>query len=415
MARGHSYAHATLARRRAAGLEAIIASFLRALEETGYSPFTICDYVRAAEHIEEWLAQHEVSLEAMDESVLARFRKHLARCHCRGRGHKGVFRATIKGAKCFLAHLRRCGVAAPAPAPARAFASISDQFVSWMLRHRGAKKRTLLRYQRMLVPFLEQLGDDPQKYTVQAVRSFVISHLGKRGRSETRMVVTAIRSFLRFLVAERRVTPGLQHCVPTVPQWRLAALPRYLESTAVERVLDSCNLSTVLGRRDHAILLLLARLGLRAGDIVAMELDDIDWKRGTLRVHGKTRRDDLLPLPQDVGDAVLCYLRNGRQRCTSQRMFLAVNAPIRPFATSVSISDIVRFALQRAGITNPPSRGAHLLRHSAATAMLRAGGPLEAVATVLRHKSPDTTTHYAKIDVALLALVAQPWPGGQAC
>jgi integrase len=145
-----------------------------------------------------------------------------------------------------------------------------------------------------------------------------------------------------------------------------------------------------------------------------MTLDDIDWRRGTLRVQGKSR-EAVLPLPQDVGDALLAYLERARPSSDCRRVFLTVPAPTRPFASSSAVSDIVRFALARAGVRNPPSRGAHLLRHSAATAMLRAGSSLETIATVLRHRSPDTTTHYAKVDVAMLLEIAQSWPGGATC
>jgi len=267
----------------------------------------------------------------------------------------------------------------------------------------------------MLQPFLATLGDDPGQYTVAAIRAYVIERLSDVGRAETRSAVTTIRAFLRFLVAEGRVHSGIQHCVPTVPQWRLSSLPRHLEMPDVERVVSSCDLTTGHGLRDHAILLLLARLGLRAGDIVRMTVTDIDWLDGSLRVHGKGRREVRLPLPQDVGDAVLAYLECGRPRASSDRLFLTVYAPTRAFASSATVSDIVRVALERAGIQNPPSRGAHLLRHSAATAMLRAGNSLETIATVLRHRSTDTTAYYAKVDVAMLQQVTQPWPGGGAC
>jgi integrase len=274
---------------------------------------------------------------------------------------------------------------------------------------------TIRRYQGVLQPFLEVLGEDPRRYTVASIRAYVVGHLADVGRGEIRSTVSAIRAFLRFLVAEGRVRSGMQYCVPTVPQWRLSSLPRYLEMADVERVLRSCDLTTRCGLRDHAILLLLARLGLRAGDIVRMTVTDIDWRAATLLVQGKGRREVRLPLPQDVGDAVLAYLDRGRPRTVTDRLFLTIYAPARPFATSATVSDIVRFALKRAGIQNPPSRGAHLLRHSAATAMLRAGGSLDTIAAVLRHCSPETTAHYAKVDVAMLQEVAQAWPGGAAC
>ena len=229
------------------------------------------------------------------------------------------------------------------------------------------------------------------------------------------MFVTALRAFLRFLAAEGRCQPYLDRALPTVPEWRLSALPRYLEAADVERLIAACDLNTSRGIRDRAILLLLARLGLRAGDIVAMQLDDLDWDAATVRVQGKGRKAVRLPLPQDAGEALLKYLVSVRPSANTNRVFLCVNAPIRPFATSASIADIVRMALWRAGITNPPSKGAHLLRHSAATAMLRSGASLDTIATVLRHTSTDTTAYYAKVDIELLRQIAQPWPEGAPC
>jgi site-specific recombinase XerD len=225
-----------------------------------------------------------------------------------------------------------------------------------------------------------------------------------------RFALTALRAFLRFTVFEGLTRPGLEQCVPAVPLWRLSALPRYLMPADVQRVIASCDLSKPIGIRDRAILLLLARLALRAGDIVRMLLADVDWSQGTLRVCGKGRREVLLPLPQEVGDAVFAYLRRVRPSAETNRLFLAVRAPIRPFAGPASISVIVRSALDRAGVKDPPSHGANLLRHSAATAMLRAGSSLETIATVLRHRSARTTAHYAKVDVTMLGQVVQPWP-----
>jgi len=154
---------------------------------------------------------------------------------------------------------------------------------------------------------------------------------------------------------------------------------------------------------------------LRGGDILDMRLDDLDWDEGTLRVRGKGRREVRLPLPQDAGDALLDYLRRVRPRVDDDRIFLRSLAPYRPFAGSCAISDVVRLALKRAGIADPPSRGTNLLRHSAATGMLRAGATLDAIGAVLRHRSTDTTAHYAKVDVAMLRQVAQPWPGDASC
>jgi site-specific recombinase XerD len=173
--------------------------------------------------------------------------------------------------------------------------------------------------------------------------------------------------------------------------------------------------SSPVGLRDRAILLLLSRLGLRAGDIRRLLLDDINWPEGTLRVAGKGRREVRLPLPQDAGDAVLAYLKRARPRAAYDQVFLCVNAPIRPLQPPASVSNIVRLAVRRAGIAKPPSTGANLLRHSAATSMLRAGATLDAVSALLRHRSTDTTAHYAKVDLATLQTVVQPWPEGAQC
>lgn len=389
--------------------------FTDSLAGLGFCVEAIRKCTRMAVHIGDWADRRGLSLASWDDDIIEGFRRHLLRCKCKR--NKGVFNFAGGATRRLLIHLREKQVVAPAkPVPPKhSFGSISGQFADWMLRHRGVTRSTAHLYQSSLRPFLAELGEDPAEYTTEDIRSFVIEQLGRRGRGRTRSTVKAIRGFLRFLVAQGQVHSGFEHCVPTVPQWRLSSLPRYLEARDVERVVNSCDLTTSHGLRDHAILLLLARLALRAGDVVGLKLDDVDWRRGTLRVRGKGRRETLLPLPQAVGDAVVAYLQRGRTRSASERMFLTLHAPIRPFATSTAVSDIVHAALERAGIRNPPSRGAHLLRHSAATAMLRAGSSLETIATVLRHQSLETTAHYAKVDITMLQQVAQSWPEGAPC
>jgi len=183
----------------------------------------------------------------------------------------------------------------------------------------------------------------------------------------------------------------------------------------VARLIDSCRRDGPQGWRDRAIVLLLLRLGLRAGDIAGMRPADIDWREATLLVGGKGRRDVRLPLPQDAGDAVLDYVEHARPEVAIDRVFLCSKAPFRPICAGMIVSGIVRAALRRAGIENPPSHGANLLRHTAATMMLRAGATLTEIGTVLRHKSPDTTAHYAKVDIAALHQIAQPWPKEGVC
>lgn len=392
-------------------LDAFAASF----GEAGYRPCSLRTFVRAATHLCCWAERLGLGVTSFDESTLRRFKRHLSQCKC-PRRRKGLSQSAFRGAEQLLAHLRRCGVIAPAQVdPAPRFGEASERFCLWMARHRGLAAVTIQGYQHYLRPFLAALGEDPAAYEPVRISAFVIQHLARRGRDEAKHTVNAIRSYLRYLVAEGRVPAEFAQCVPTVPQWRLSSLPRYLDAADVERVIASCDVSTSKGLRDRAVLLLLARLGARAGDIIAMTVPDVDWTHGTLRVRGKSRREALLPLPQDIGDALLAYLDRGRPRSTSDRMFLTVRAPTRPFSNPATVSEIVAVALQRAGIEDPPSRGAHLLRHSAATAMLRAGSSLDTIGTVLRHQSPDSTALYAKVDLGMLGQVTQPWPGGASC
>ena len=224
-------------------------------------------------------------------------------------------------------------------------------------------------------------------------------------------MTTALRGFFRFLRFRGEINSDLAAAVPTVADWRLSGLPKYLEPEKVERLLQNCDQSTAIGQRDYAILLILARLGLRAGEIVAMTLDDIDWEAGVITIRGKGSRRDQLPIPQDVGEAFVAYLRYGRPQCATRRVFIRARAPRIGFSGSAAIDDIVRRALARAEL-NPIHKGAHLLRHSLATKMLHRGVRLAEISEILRHSSPTTTEIYAKVDLAALNKLAQPWPGG---
>jgi len=404
-----------LARLRSTSVGPHIDGFAAMLTDAGYAHYTVRGYLRAAHHLGGWADRRRIDISSWDDDLLPQFARHLTRCRCI-KANKGIFSDQLAGARLLLKHLRACEVIAPAAPPtARRYAPILDEFAEWMIRHRGIALSSAGVYQRSLEPFVDALGADPKCYTIGNVRGYVIDRVGDAGRTGVRTAATAIRSFLRFLVADGRMHVDIERCVPTVPQWRLSSLPRYLEAADVERLLRSCDLKTEAGLRDHSILLLLARLGLRAGDVVALRLGDIDWRAGTIRVAGKGRRETLLPLPQEVGDALLSYLKSGRPSLEVDQVFITVRAPRRPFATSAAVTYIVEAALVRGGIDNAPTRGAHLLRHSAATAMLRAGGSLDTIQTVLRHSSPDTTAIYAKVDVGMLQQIAQTWPGEARC
>jgi site-specific recombinase XerD len=221
--------------------------------------------------------------------------------------------------------------------------------------------------------------------------------------------------FLRFLISEGKCVETLYAAIPALAHWRLSSMPQYLLQEDVEQIIGSCDPRTPVGRRDRAMLLLLARLGLRAGDILGLRLGDIDWKEAAIRVCGKGHLETRLPLTQEVGEAVVDYLRAGRPQTDTDVLFIRAYAPFRAFASQIAISAIVIRAMRRAGVVCPSRGAAHVLRHSLATAMLRHGASLQEIATVLRHRSIETTEIYAKVNVTALQQIAQPWPEVQPC
>ncbi len=291
--------------------------------------------------------------------------------------------------------------------------TLLQEFCEWMHRHRGVRASTLDDRSRVVRAFLEATGGSVARLGAASIRAFVLNAARGRSPASAKNVVAALRAFLRFLIAGGLVPAELIDAVPTVAAWRLAALPRYLTASEVERVLGAVDRSTPAGLRDRAVLFLLWRLGLRAGEVAALCFDDFDWTGGTVRVglSGKGRRETRLPLPQDAGDAVLAYLERGRPVHADPHIFLRAR---RPLSRQAVATVVVRTALRRAGL-RMPSEGAHLLRHSLATHLLRQGQPLQAIAAVLRHRSIEMTAHYAKVDVTRLALIAQPWPEVTSC
>jgi site-specific recombinase XerD len=284
-----------------------------------------------------------------------------------------------------------------------------------MRQQRGTSNRTLYNYSAPIRDLLKSVGEDPLSFDAEKLRKFVLERSQQSGWGDAKICATGVRMFLRFLIAQGQCPTGLDGCIPAFAHWRLSSLPRYLESGDVERVIGSCNTATLLGCRDRAILLLLARMGFRAGDIVRLGLDDIDWEHAWIYVSGKGRHQTRLPLTQEVGDAIIAYLQYGRPPAATDRLFIRSCAPFRAFATNGAISVIVKGAMRRAGITTATRGAAHILRHSAATSMLRQGASLQEIAVILRHRSIQTTEIYAKVDVAGLRAIAQPWPEVKQC
>ena len=318
----------------------------------------------------------------------------------------------MTGARRFVEYLRTIGIAPQPKLPKEPRLILG--YREYMIDHRGISEKTLRYYATHIKRFLIELGDRPKFFTTNGVRAFILAQtrLGK-GLSFTQSVVKSTRSFLRYLSAQRVCTPGLENAVPKVARWRLSSLPRYLPATDIRKLVIGCNVRTEIGARDRAILLLMSQLGLRAGDIRVLKLGDIDWKRSTVTVSGKSARQVRLPLPQESGDALLRYVTRFRPRITSEIIFLCCQTPIRPFSPS-SVSAAIRQCFVRAGIKSP-TQGGHCLRHSAATQMLRDGASLQDVAAMLRHASLETTMLYAKVDVTALQQISQSWPEVSSC
>lgn len=389
--------------------------FLDHLISRGNSPTTVGFYSGSARHFAAWLSQSKIALSDVDDGVVRRFADHDCRClGLRRSGRLGI--DYIYRVRQFLRFLRSLSVVpAASEPPAPVIDGRVAAFQDWLRRHRGIAEPTILQRSRLLMQVLPALGADPVRYTAVLVRDVFLDYsCTAASRHYPRLMATALRGYLRFLAARGVCPPDLDHAIPSVRCWRLASLPQYLAANDVERLIASCDVAEPGGIRDRAILLLLARLGLRAGDVLTLRLGDIEWEQGTLRVRGKGRRVVRLPLPQDAGDALLDYLMHGRPATDTDTIFLRLLPPYTPLAQSVSVSSVVDRALKRAGIKDAPSRGSNLLRHSAATAMLRGGASLETIGTVLRHRSIDTTAHYAKVDLGLLGEIAQPWPAMEA-
>jgi len=323
----------------------------------------------------------------------------------------------------FLEHLREKGVIPPLePAVDESpLAALQERYESYLKNERSLSPVTIARYWHFLRRFLvDRFGDAPNApigvrgLAPNDISGFLLRQ-ARSGRSEVaKLMVPALRSFFRFLFQHGETKTDLAAAVPRVPAWRLVEVPKYLTSAEVERVVHVCERNTAVARRDLAIILLLARLGLRASELIALELDDIDWRAGVLTVRGKGGYHDRLPLPADVGEAMATYLRQDRPRCMTRRVFIRIKAPHRGFANPSSISTIVCRALARAGL-QPRFKGSHILRHSLATGMLRAGASMDEIGEVLRHRTPNSTEIYAKVDINSLRSLALPWPtkGGE--
>ena len=392
-------------------LGAHIDSFAQILEVQGYKRSTAKYKITIVADFSRWLDQQGFSVTDLDEITLNKFLLY--------RGRRGsIFKIEPPTLQKFLKSLRETGVV---PDAVRVdddskLKRIECGFAKYLAQERGLEQITIDSYLPIARKFLsDQFGTGPivlnDLHPSDIVR-FILRCTETVSSKSAQRIVCSLRSFFRFLYQRGETAIDLSPSALTVANWRLSELPKFLEPEQVERLLQSCNQDSLVGQRDYVILLLLARLGLRAGDVVHMTLDDIDWEVGQLIVCGKSDRQERLPLPQDVGEALVRYLCDGRPPCSSRRVFIRIKAPHKGFSSSVAICNIVRRALIRAKL-DPTFKGSHLLRHSFATQMLRVGASLAEIGEILRHQRLDTTQIYAKVDLVTLRALAQPWPGGE--
>lgn len=397
-------------RLRAGPLGTQLDTFSATLAVKGYAPATVAVKVHVAVEFGHWLGRRGLTVGDLDEQCVDAFiRRHRAPPP-HGRGDVATLRDV-------LAQVRSAGLAPPPPTKVddTTIGRTVREFGRYLSVDRGLSVATRTNYLPIVRWFLSERFDGGEAHLgalgPRDAGDFLVRHARAVHPARAALMVTALRGFLRWVHQRGDVATDLAATVPPVAQWHLATVPKSIPARDVEHLLRHCRRSSEAGLRDHAILMLMARLGLRGGEVVALVLEDFDWRAGTVRIHGKGGRQDLLPLPADVGAAVARYLRHGRPACSSRCVFVRARAPRRGFASTVAVCTIVRRALERAGL-DPPRKGGHILRHALACSMLRRGATLTEIGQVLRHRRADTTTIYAKVDLTALRALAPVWPGG---
>ncbi|HEY2943598.1 MAG TPA: site-specific integrase [Vicinamibacteria bacterium] len=378
--------------------------FWAELQRQSYTPFSARNLLLLAAHFSRWLDDRRWGLADLSAEGVASFLAHRRR-----QGYTS-FRSP-RGLGPLLGYLRGIGVVVrPAPVIETSTDALLREYAQYLARERSLCAGTISQYVHSARQFAaERFGPEEPRWsqlTASEVTTFVMQQSRRLSVGYCKHKISDLRSFLRFLHVRGHITSSLAECLPAVAGWRLASVPKALEPDQVDRLLAQVAPSSAIHRRDAAIVRLQLRLGLRAGDVAALELDDLDWRAGEMVVRGKGKRESRLPLPDDVGKATAAYLRRRRPPALTRKVFLRSRAPYDGLSPGGVIS-ATRSVLRRAGIT---AGGAHLLRHTAATQMLRKGASLSEIAHVLRHRHIDTTAIYAKVDHTSLRLVARPWP-----
>jgi site-specific recombinase XerD len=386
--------------------------FAKSLREQGYARCSIHRQVRLAACFSRWLLHCKVTV----RSVTSDHPREYLRCRARQVRLCQGDTAALQHLLGFLRHERVIPAEKKLSArPETAAERYAHAYEQHLREARGLARATIINYIPFICRFLkDRFGAGPATLSHLCARDivgFVRRQAPLLHPKRAKLLTTALRSFLQYARFRGKVKLDLAAAVPVVANWSMSSIPRAIGTDAVRQLLASIDRRTALGRRDYAILLLLARLGLRSGEVAFLELDDIDWKAGQLSVRGKSGQRADLPLASEVGRAIASYLRHGRPRCASRRVFLRARAPVRGFLGASGIGSIVRHRLLRAGV-QAPTHGTHQFRHGLATEMLRQGASLGEIGELLGHHNPQTTKIYTKVDLVALRTLAQPWPGG---
>ncbi len=392
-------------------LSAYVAGFARWARDEGYALPSRYRKVLLAACFSRWLGRQAVGVRHISLEHRARYLQSRSRYVQTHLGDDAALRQ-------FMDYLNRKGVVPAEKVPPHQLTPVElalDAFEHYLRNERTLAEETIVCYVPFVHRFLtDRFGDGPvtlSRLNAADVARFVQRQALRLHVKRAKLLTTALRSFLRYVRYRGDIASDLASAVPTVANWSMTSIPRAIPGDAVRQLLASINQRTPMGRRDYAILLLLARLGLRASEVIRLELQDINWNEGYLNVQGKGGQRSVLPLPTDVGAAIAAYLQHGRPHSSSRRVFLRAKAPIRGFLDQKAVGSLVRNTLSRAGI-KAPSRGAHQFRHALATKMLSHGASLTEIGEVLRHRSPQTTMIYTKVDLKALRALALPWPGG---
>jgi site-specific recombinase XerD len=407
----HLFSRSVLERLTTGPLGSYLNSFTSLLSEKGYTNYSIKVKIRLVAKFSQWLTQQNLGIDDLKLELFDDFIKYQ-------KTGNPVRRGDLATLKLLLRHLSDAGVILPPVIKIddNPFCQIEDGFAQYLSHERGLSAETLTTYIPLVRCFLSnrfKAGTIKlEKLCPKDITAFILSYTQSVKRNTAKLMVTSLRAFFRYLRLRGQIATDLAAFVPAISDWRLTGLPKSLEPEQIDCLLKSCDQNTKVGQRDFTILLLLARLGLRAGEIVKMTLDDINWDVGELIIRGKGPRKDKLPIPYDVGEALADYLQHGRPDCPTRCVFIRARAPYQCFSSSVAICNVVQRALLRAKI-NSSYKGAHLLRHSLATNMLRKGASLTEIGEILRHQLPNTTELYTKVDIVSLRSLAQPWLGGE--